>query len=45
VAIAGGLGLPALTWVATVLPLAAVAIAWFAMRARRGSRAPARVPA
>ena len=45
VVIAGGLGLPALTWVAMALPLAAVAIAWFAMRARGETPAPARVPA
>jgi MFS transporter, DHA1 family, inner membrane transport protein len=37
VVIASGPGLPAVTWVAMVLPLAAVAIAFFAMRAQRGA--------
>ena len=41
--IAHGPGLPAVTWVATLLPLAALAVAGFAMRGRRA--APARVPA
>ena len=45
VVIARGPGLAAVTWVAMLLPLAAVAIAWFAMRAQRGRRAPVRVPA
>jgi len=43
VVIARGPGLPAVTWVATLLPLAALAVAGFAMRGRRA--APARVPA
>ena len=45
VVIARGPGLAAVTWVAMLLPLAAVAIAWFAMRAQRGTRATVRVPA
>ena len=38
-------GLAAVTWTAMALPLAALAVAWFAMRAQRGTRAPVRVPA
>ena len=46
VVIARGPGLPAVTWAATVLPLAGVAIAWVAMRAQRAApRADARMPA
>jgi len=39
-------GLAAVTWAAMALPLAAVAVAWFAMRAHRAApRTPARVAA
>ena len=44
VVIAHGAGLPAVTWTAMALPLAALAVAWAAMRAQRAApreRAPA----
>ena len=46
VVIAHGAGLPAVTWTAMALPLAALAVAWAAMRAQRTApRTPARVAA